>query len=431
MTQILDDFEPPKKKAKKRFAEPASAEEVAVITKGYTPSNTAKNTSWSVRVFQEWCIARKGCSKDEACNPHLIDSPDVESLNFWMPRFVAEVRRQDGKPYPPKTIHQILAGLQRYMLDKNPLFPQFLDQKNPIFIDIHRACDSVYRSLHQQGVGTAVRHASVISQAEEEQLWTSKVLGTDTPLSLQRAVFFYVGKCLCVRGGEEQRRLQPSMFVRSKDPDCYTYYERGSKNYSGGLKQLSRANKTVPCYAIPDNNPRCLVFLLDEYFKRLPKYAFEKDIFYLKHKPKAPVNEAEPWYESVPIGKNTLATMVKRMCQEAGIAEKTNHSLRATGATTLFQSGISERVIQKTTGHQSLESLRCYERVSEEQHQNVSRVLMPTCATASPSPDKSATKKTTASDSHGSTMFDQIFHGCSITAVTVNINQEKREDQKD
>lgn len=112
----------------------------------------------------------------------VLDSPDIDSLNFWMPRFVAKVRRQDGKPYPLKAIHQLLTGLQRYMLDKNALAPKFPDLKNPLFCDIHHACDSVYRALHQQGIGTQVCHTAIISEAEEEKLWTTGFIGITTML---------------------------------------------------------------------------------------------------------------------------------------------------------------------------------------------------------------------------------------------------------
>ena len=43
-----------------------------------------------------------------------------------------------------------------------------------------------------------------------------------------------------------------------------------------------------------------------------------------------------PWYEEMPVGKNTLSTMVE-MCVEGGIAMKTNHSLRATGTSAMSQ----------------------------------------------------------------------------------------------
>ena len=76
------------------------------------------------------------------------------------------------------------------------------------------------------------------------------------------------------------------------------------------------------------------------------------------------------------MGKNKLGSYVSEMCTEAGISRKTNHSLRATGATSLFQSEVPEKIIQKNTGHRSLEALRKYERTSIEQHQAVSKVMM-------------------------------------------------------
>ena len=68
--------------------------------------------------------------------------------------------------------------------------------------------------------------------------------------------------------------------------------------------------------------------------------------------------------------------MVQDMCSDAGIeGKKTNHSLRVSGASTLFEAGVPERVIQQRTGHRSLLSLRMYERVSEGQEKAVSRIL--------------------------------------------------------
>ena len=135
--------------------------------------------------------------------------------------------------------------------------------------------------------------------------------------------------------------------VRSYNLDCYTYIEHGSKKQTGGLRQLGLENKSVPCPAVPENHPKCLVFLLDEYLRHLPKYAFEKDILYLRPKPKLPADPEEAWYENSPVGRNTLSTMVKRMCMDAGIehGQKSNHSLRATGATAMFQSNVPETVI--------------------------------------------------------------------------------------
>lgn len=77
-----------------------------------------------------------------------------------------------------------------------------------------------------------------------------------------------------------------------------------------------------------------------------------------------------PWFTSTQVGQNELNKMVQRMCQEAGVAgKKTNHSLRATGASQLFQANVPEKIIQQRTGHRSLQALRHYERTTSERHQ--------------------------------------------------------------
>ena len=67
-----------------------------------------------------------------------------------------------------------------------------------------------------QMIGADVQHTQVFTPVEEQSLWDSGVLGVK---SLQRAVFFYIGKRFCIRGGEEQRSLGPSQFVRSTAPN--------------------------------------------------------------------------------------------------------------------------------------------------------------------------------------------------------------------
>ena len=66
------------------------------------------------------------------------------------------------------------------------------------------------------------------------------------------------------------------MFPRNR---LYIHTEHGLKNRSGGLCQLNVENKQVAGYATPDTQPRCIVFLLDKYLRKLPNYAFEKDVF--------------------------------------------------------------------------------------------------------------------------------------------------------
>lgn len=165
-------------------------------------------------------------------------------------------------------------------------------------------------------------------------------------------MFFYTGKCFCLRGGEEQRSLGLSQLVRSSDPDCYTYVEHDSKNHlEGGLVQVRQENKRAPCYAIPGKVPRCLVYLPDLYLNCLPQFTFDKDVHYCKPKRYTSHDETQPWYDCIPVGKNKLSSMIKDMCADSGVDTKTNHSLRATGASAMFRANVPEQIIQSITSH--------------------------------------------------------------------------------
>lgn len=104
-----------------------------------------------------------------------------------------------------------------------------------------------------------------------------------------------------------------------------------------------------------------------QIFLKLPPEAFEKDTFYVK--PRSVIADSEyVWFTAYPIGKNTLSNFVKDMCKEAETnGKKTNHSLRATRVSNLFQAGVPEKLIQQRSGHRSLEGLRQYQRTTLDQ----------------------------------------------------------------
>ena len=85
---------------------------------------------------------------------------------------------------------------------------------------------------------------------------------------------------------------------------------------------LKVPNKVVPIYAVPAQKQRCLVYLLDVYLSKLPKYAFESDIFYLRPKLSVPAKGDSPWFFDQPVGKEKLRTMVRDMCSDAGIEDQ-------------------------------------------------------------------------------------------------------------
>lgn len=75
------------------------------------------------------------------------------------------------------------------------------------------------------------------------------------------------------------------------------------------------------------------------------------------------------------VGVHTLEKIVPTMMAEAGFRGKfTLHSLRATCATRLYESGVDEQAIQEVTGHTS-NAVRAYKRTSDGMKKNLSHIL--------------------------------------------------------
>ena len=53
----------------------------------------------------------------------------------------------------------------------------------------------------------------------------------------------------------------------------------------------------------------------------------------------------------------------------------TNHSLRRSCATNLYDNGVQEQVIQETTGHWSVESVRAYKRTLSAMKRKINAIL--------------------------------------------------------
>ena len=150
----------------------------------------------------------------------------------------------------------------------------------------------------------------------------------------------------------------------------YTYIEFGSKNHHGGVKNRSEG-KVVSI--VGTDSPYCHVSLLDRYLEKIPQDEVNSDSkFYLVHY-HSHLLDCRCWYFADPYPQKKVKSMLKFMCE----GNFTSHSLRATGATCLFDTGILEAVIQKRTGHRSLETLHTYECVTPAQEKVVASMLNP------------------------------------------------------
>ena len=94
---------------------------------------------------------------------------------------------------------------------------------------------------------------------------------------------------------------------------------------------------------------------------------------------------------------------------------KTNHSLHVSGASSLFDAGVPERIIQACTGHRCLESLQLYERVTEKQDMKVSKILSGQSDNfAEDNEDTGACSSTSAATDVETGTAAQLYNNCTV-----------------
>ena len=123
-------------------------------------------------------------------------------------------------------------------------------------------------------------------------------------------------------------------------------------------------------YEIKDS-PRCPVRSLLKY-----KPFLNTSCTSFWQRPKSKSTKEGPWYDSVPVGVNTLGNKVRQITEAAGCVGKySNHSLRATTVTTLNDAGFESRDIMTVTGHKSESSLKHYARTSAKKKKEMSNKI--------------------------------------------------------
>ena len=183
------------------------------------------------------------------------------------------------------------------------------------------------------------KRAAVISEEHERLLWNKKLLSDAPPQQLINTMVFYIGLFFCFAQWAEHRnlRFQPSQ-IELVEPDneraYLKYTEDVSKSNQGGITSRKKEPKQVVHYENINNPERCLIRLHKLYTSKCPKDRPD-GAFYLKplSNPKLDCRSCK-----VPLEHNVLQQVVPNLFKAAGIpGHYTNHSLRVTSATRLFE----------------------------------------------------------------------------------------------
>ena len=88
------------------------------------------------------------------------------------------MRHIDGKPFPGKTLYEIVVCIQMY-LETYGFTWKLIDDVE--LVELKFTLDNIMKALTASGVGVVVKQASVLSFSDENFLWENGFLGTSNP----------------------------------------------------------------------------------------------------------------------------------------------------------------------------------------------------------------------------------------------------------
>ena len=185
--------------ANSHLVQPKTDEEMSTLRQQAIPANTKKNTSWALNVWKDWTASRRKVCHPLDCPPHLFLCTPSQ-LDYWLSKFVMEIRHKDGQPYPPSSLYQICCGVLRYIRELKLSVNLLVDNEYRFY---RQTLDAEIKRLRRNDIGTKHKTAEPISVSEEECLWSMGLLGDSSPQILLDTMVFLCGMYFVLRSGQE------------------------------------------------------------------------------------------------------------------------------------------------------------------------------------------------------------------------------------
>ena len=362
-----------------------SEEKLKELKQNQLKKRTFAKMMWGVNTYREW--RNHVLSRYETFDVRILEANidkvaclSAETFMFAMCKFVAEVTKQDGSEYPGKTLYHLVISVQKY-LNQEGLEWKLVESKQ--FLQLRNVLDNTMKDRASRNIGTSVKKAEYMSLEFEDSLWKKGVLGVDKPDKLRNTVCFLLGMNLGLRAGDEHYDLRrdtlekPSQLQFKVDTNgikCLVYKEDlVTKTNDGGLKHMRKQRKVVWVHP-SENINRDPVRLVEKYISLCPPISVKtkKFNFYLRSLEKPTPTR---WYGEQIVGANSIRSTVKELLKDAKVdCYMTNHSLRRSSATRLFQNGVDRKLVKEFTGHVS-DAVDTYQETSDTQRAQLSKVI--------------------------------------------------------
>ena len=306
-----------------RFAS-VSDERIEHLLDRRLSQNTKRVIDNSVTVFSTYLHAR------DTSLGFLYQLPQTE-VNKHLLHFYTEVRKKDGSLYTRNGLASLRYGLQKHF-SKTCGYDIINDFA---FRSSSEVFSAILIEMKKQGKGF-VQHKQQISSDDFSKLYTSSVLSTADPVGLQNKVFVDLLVHLCNHRRENLRDMKKTDFQILVNPAGNRYVTLNSRFAKLGKNLRGESGENagdVPAVQQRRMNqlpgsPRCPVMSFEKYISKL---SGDLDDFWQKPVTRIVTEEDVCWYDSVPVGKNMLASKMKTLSIDASLsAMYTNHSLQAT-----------------------------------------------------------------------------------------------------
>ena len=171
---------------------------------------TESKMNWGVKAYNEWRENRLYNFNYNVSIYYadLNDLPNLKLENFReaMCYFIPEVTKSKGEGlYPGRTLYQLCMAIQKY-LNTNKIAWKIVEGTE--FEEVKTVLDNVMKERTAMNIGVRKKQAQFINYKVEEDLWTSGILGEDTPDKLRDTVLFLLGNHCTLRASDEHYYLR-------------------------------------------------------------------------------------------------------------------------------------------------------------------------------------------------------------------------------
>ena len=190
-------------RTKRVFAKPKTEKEFEHAKLTAIPAKTLTDTNYCFGVWTEWTQHRLATLGESM---PAIEEMSPPALAKCMCNFIFEVRKKNGDEFPPKTLHHLISGIQRYLRMHGKYDIDIF--KDSEFSEMRVCLDSEMKRLQKSELGSKTRKAEPLITEEVELLWLKGLLGSGSPQALVDTMQVMNGLYFALRSGSEHRQLR-------------------------------------------------------------------------------------------------------------------------------------------------------------------------------------------------------------------------------